>query len=471
MAFVQAHASELAQLVAALHSGEAAVLLEAATQLRKLLSMEVNPPIDQVIASGVVPRLVELLAHSSLPQLQLEVAWGLTNIASGTTVQARVLLEMGAVPVFIQLLRSPSDDLREQAAWALGNLAGDSPQVRDFVLAQGAMPPLLQAIVQTDKLSLLRNATWAISNLCRGKPAPPYDLVSPAIVVLASLIYSTDEEVQADALWALSFLSEGPNQRIQAIIEAGTCRRMLELLLSGSYAVQTPALRTVGNIATGDDLQTQYLLNHSILMFLAPLLASPKRGIRKEACWCLSNITAGNAAQIQAVIEAGLFPRLVALLQGPAEDLDVTTQATWAISNAASSGRLEQIRYLVTQAGCLQPLCALLGLATDHKLVHVVLEALENIVEAGAQEAGETGCNAYAQHIQELGALDKIVQLQTHSDNEIREKAQLLLREVCPDDKQDVNMDLETNNSPTGIAQAAGAHNVFSFGTFRAALP
>jgi hypothetical protein len=177
-----------------------------------------------------VPRLVQFLTHDQLPQLQFEAAWALTNIASGASEQARVVVEAGAVPLFVRLMRSPSDELREQAAWALGNLAGDSHQFRDFVLHQGAMPVLLQAVVESSKLSMLRNATWAISNLCRGKPAPSYELVSLALPVLARLLYSTDDEVLTDACWALSYLSEGPNERIQAVIEAGVCRRLMELL-------------------------------------------------------------------------------------------------------------------------------------------------------------------------------------------------------------------------------------------------
>jgi hypothetical protein len=207
---------------------DAPVLLEAVIKLRKLLTLKVNPPIAEVIAAGAVPRLVQFLTHDQLPQLQFEASLALTNIASE---QARVVVEAGAVPLFVRLMRSSSEELREQASWALGNLAGDSPQFRDLVLQHGAMPALLQAAVESPKQSMLRNPTWAILNLCRGKPAPPYELVSLALPVLARLLYSTDEEVLADACWALSYLSNGPDERIQAVIDAGVCRRLVELLM------------------------------------------------------------------------------------------------------------------------------------------------------------------------------------------------------------------------------------------------
>ncbi|OSX69848.1 hypothetical protein BU14_1073s0005 [Porphyra umbilicalis] len=130
--------SRLAVMVAGIQSDNSTKQMEFTLEFRKLLSIERNPPIDQVIAQGVVPRFVSFLKAETMPQLQFEAAWALTNIASGTSAHTKVVMDAGAVPIFVTLLQSPNDDVREQAVWALGNMAGDSPACRDEVLKQGA---------------------------------------------------------------------------------------------------------------------------------------------------------------------------------------------------------------------------------------------------------------------------------------------------------------------------------------------
>ena len=240
-------------MVQGVKTDNAQAQLEATTQFRKLLSIERAPPIEEVIRAGVVPYFVQFLKREDFPQLQFEAAWALTNIASGTSENTGVVIDSGAVPIFVTLLRSPSDDVREQAVWALGNIAGDSPKCRDMVLATNSLIPLLQQLNAESKLTMLRNATWTLSNFCRGKPQPQFDQLRDALPVLARLLHSNDEEVLTDACWALSYLGER-TEGVDAVIETNVCSRLAVLLGTSSPTVQKSALHAVGNIVAGSRL-------------------------------------------------------------------------------------------------------------------------------------------------------------------------------------------------------------------------
>ncbi|KAI8874070.1 ARM repeat-containing protein [Ramicandelaber brevisporus] len=443
----------LPKMLEEIYSSNVDQQLQAATLFRKLLSKERQPPIGEIIATGVVPRLVELLG-SQHQLVVFESAWALTNIASGTSSETATVVNAGAIPRFVELLSHPSADVREQAVWALGNIAGDSTSFRDQALQSGAMQPLCALLLSSNsKQALLRNATWSLSNLCRGKnPAPSWDMIEPALPVFARLIYIEDGEILTDACWALSYLTDGANDKIQSVIEAGVCRRLVELMMHPSSNVQTPALRTIGNIVTGDDQQTQAVINAGVIPALLHLLASPREGIRKEAAWTISNITAGTPDQIQAVINGNLIPPLIYVLANG--DFKSRKEACWAISNATSGGlnRPEQIRYLVQQ-GCIAPLCELIG-CMDNRIIQIALDGIENILKVGEmdkdQGATTSGINDYALYVEECGGMEKIHNLQLHENTAIYKKAYAIIDKYFGGDEDEEGAGNQFANAAVG---------------------
>ncbi|GAU11377.1 hypothetical protein TSUD_343680 [Trifolium subterraneum] len=74
---------------------------------------------------------------------------------------------------------------------------------------------------------------------------------------LAWLIRSNDEKVLTHACWALAYLSDGAKDKLQGVIVAGVCSRLVELLHHPSPSVLISAVGTVGNIVA---IQTQGLI-------------------------------------------------------------------------------------------------------------------------------------------------------------------------------------------------------------------
>ena len=416
---------ELLELIRNIHNQDANIRLESVIQIRKLLSSEHSPPIAEVIHTGSLPVFIQFLEKHDDPKLQFESAWVLTNIASGTSDQTELVVNSGAIPAFVSLLGSQNDDLREQAAWALGNIAGDSPHFRDRVLQAGALQPLLHCLTTSSKIGMLRNCSWTLSNFCRGKPPPPFQYLQPAISVLNALLNAPDDEILTDVCWALSYLTDGTNDRIQAVVnERDIVPRVVELLDHDTPSVQTPALRVIGNIVTGDESQTQAVLHCPMaLPLLKKLLSHPNKAVRKEACWGISNVTAGTVPQIQCVMEAGLIPIIVDMMAS--SEFEIRKEAAWTLSNASSCGNPDQVLYLVNQ-NVLPLFCSLLN-CYDQATISICLDGVENILKLGKDTSRFGTPNPFVRMVEECDGLSKIHDLSNHQNAGIFEKVSGIL--------------------------------------------
>ncbi|KAK1591893.1 hypothetical protein Q3G72_015491 [Acer saccharum] len=240
----------LPSMVSGVWSNENNLQLEATTQFRKMLSIERSPPIEEVIQSGVVPRFVEFLMREDFPQLQFEAAWALTNIASGTSENTKVVIDHGAVPIFVKLLASSSDDVREQAVWALGNVAGVCRRLAELLMHPAP--------------SVLIPALRTVGNIVTGDDIQTQCIINHGALpcLLSLLTHNHKKSIKKEACWTISNITAGNNEQIQTIIDAGLIGPLVNLLQNAEFDIKKEAAWAISNATSGGTHeQVKYLVD------------------------------------------------------------------------------------------------------------------------------------------------------------------------------------------------------------------
>ena len=94
-------------------------------------------------------------------------------------------------------------------------------------------------------------------------------VVAPALPVLAAILHqNADVEAMVDATWSLSYLSDGDDSRIAAVVNLNVIPVLIQMLSSARVGGIIPALRCLGNIVSGNDTQTQAVVDGGILQVL-----------------------------------------------------------------------------------------------------------------------------------------------------------------------------------------------------------
>lgn len=425
---------------------------------RTILSVEINPPIDDIINIGIVPRFVELLdinyyrSYGDNPlinKVRYEAAWVLTNIASGNASQTRYIVNLGVVPILACMLNEDDDQLVDQCIWALGNIAGDNEELRDTIISTGVIDILgnitHKYTIRPEDVKILRNLVWFISNLNRGRnPVPKHENMLKSIQIIEKLVEINDADVISDCFWAFSYIVDASTELADLILRSPVMARLYRLLSEFCNSLQgaahdskvskpaaiaiCPMIRLLGNIVAGTEKHTDMVLNYGFLDLLHPifyLFNGNKKisRVRKEICWLLSNITAGTESQTIFILESNLIGIIIDSVAR--QEMYVRKEAGFAILNCLHFC-IKQTQYLqrLLDNGVIRALQNYMESVNNIPELQIqILQCVQYALEAGAHIMMKTGVNPVVPLLIDSRFIDEIEELQDSKNQVIVQKA------------------------------------------------
>ena len=112
-----------------------------------------------------------------------------------------------------------------------------------------------------------------------------------------------DDRVLNHTLWCVSYLSNGNEEQVRAILDLGIADQIVLAMGHQEMTHKAPAIRAAGNLLTETDELSAVLVENGVIPALANTLDDPSRILKKEACWALSNLLVGKMQFLEQVFD------------------------------------------------------------------------------------------------------------------------------------------------------------------------
>ncbi|CAG9330210.1 unnamed protein product [Blepharisma stoltei] len=333
MTFANEHSAEA---VGKINSDDPILQLEGLQFIRKELSQKDNPPINEIINSGICRRILDLASTMPDDEFLFEATWVFSNILSGNSKQTAYLVNLDVIPFLFRLFDKTNDDIKDQVMWAFGNIAGDNTNWRDLIISNENFGYIIDLCnnMNFSNRNMIKTCSWAVSNFLRGSPQPVVEKVLPFVRFLKRIIVELEEqEILTDALWGCFYITE-LHSSLEAFQKKQFLEKIIRQLSTWKIELLTASLKTIGNITSQMENSFSVLFRLGFLEKIDSLLCHQKRTIRKEACWILSNMSTESCDVVAKFLENKLYEKLLHIMKTDSQD--VKKEAIWVIANSAT---------------------------------------------------------------------------------------------------------------------------------------
>ena len=99
--------------------------------------------------------------------IRKEASWTIYNITAGNNDQIQQVIEQGLIPSLVELLAHASFDVKKEAAWAISNAtSGGTPEQIMYLVSQQCIQPLCDLLAVEDS-RIVKVALEGIENILK----------------------------------------------------------------------------------------------------------------------------------------------------------------------------------------------------------------------------------------------------------------------------------------------------------------
>ncbi|KFK30907.1 hypothetical protein AALP_AA6G041500 [Arabis alpina] len=220
---------------------------KAAWTLSNLCSGKPKPSFKQT--KPALP-VLERLVQSTDEEVLENACWALSYLSENSNDKIHTVIDARVIPRLIELLSHSSSAVLFPALRTIGNIVSGDEHHTQTVLDHQVLPCLLNLLMNTYETKFKKEACWTIANITAGNSNQIQAVIEAGIIQsLVWMLQTAEFEVKKEAAWGISnATSNGTHDQIKFMVRQGCIKPLCDLLTCLDPRIITVCLETLEDI-------------------------------------------------------------------------------------------------------------------------------------------------------------------------------------------------------------------------------